>query len=239
MTSDMRQQPSVARFGFWAALATGLLTLVTFAIAIATPPLSGSLCRQDCISYPYLDIAERFPRDYYWMFPGLLATLAYTALMAALHARAAPDRRATAGFALGLALMAAFALLTDYYAQLAMIQPSVIAGEREGLALWSQYNPHGLFIALEELGYLLMSLSLAAMAPTLDRSSRLERVVRIVFTGGALVTLLVFAGFLWHLGHRRGYLFEIAVISIDWLVLISTSFVLVVVFRRELRGSDA
>jgi hypothetical protein len=59
---------SVARFGFWAALATGLSTLVTFAIAIAPPPLSGQLCKEGCLSYPYLDIAVRFPRDYFWLF---------------------------------------------------------------------------------------------------------------------------------------------------------------------------
>lgn len=32
-------------------------------------------------------------------------------------------------------------------------------GETEGITLLTQYNAHGIFIALEELGYLLMSLS--------------------------------------------------------------------------------
>lgn len=53
---------SAATFGFWIALATGIATLATFAIAVATPPLSGQLCQQNCFLYPYLDIAERFPR---------------------------------------------------------------------------------------------------------------------------------------------------------------------------------
>src|SRR5688572_12928558 len=91
-TAPLRSPGADSTFGFWAALGTGVTTLVTFAIAISMPPLSGPLCKEGCFSYPYLDIAARFPRDYFWMFPALLATLLYVAFMLGLQARARPER---------------------------------------------------------------------------------------------------------------------------------------------------
>lgn len=79
-TSDARHvqnTPAIraARFGHRVALAAGTMTLATFAVAIATPPLSGQLCKVGCVAYPYLDVASRFPRDYYWLFGAIPATL--------------------------------------------------------------------------------------------------------------------------------------------------------------------
>jgi hypothetical protein len=228
-----RQRLAIARFGYVAALGTGVMTLVSFGIAIFTPPLSGSLCREGCIEYPFLDIAARFPRDYVWMFPAIVATLFYVALMIALHARAADERRPLASFAVALSAMAALVLVVDYFVQLSVIQPSVLAGETDGIALLTQYNPHGLFIALEEVGYLLMSVSLACMAPAVSRATRLERVARWLFVGGLVVNVLAFAWISLRLGHARGYLFEIAVISVNWLVLVVAAFMLAAVFHRD------
>ena len=174
MTDQQDPRLANARFGFWTALSTGVTTLISFGIAIVTPPVSGSFCREDCIGYPYLEIAGRFPRDYYWMFPAIVATLLYVALMVGLHGRAAAESKSFSLFAVVLAAMAALLLVGDYFIQLAVVQPSILAGEADGISLLTQYNPHGLFIALEELGYLLMSASLACVAPTLSRATRLE-----------------------------------------------------------------
>ena len=234
-----RQALGVARFGYWAALATGLATLVTFGIAIGTPPLSGPLCEDGCFEHPYLDIAARFPRDYYWMFPAMPAMLLYVAFMVGLHARVAPERKVVAQLGLALAVMAALTIVGDYFIQLAVIQPSLLAGEADGISLLTQYNPHGIFIALEELGFLLMSLSLGCMAPALPGSTRLERVVRWIFVGGLVVNALALTWFLLRYGHAREYRFEITVITVDWLVLIAGAFIMVVVFRRDMAGAAA
>jgi hypothetical protein len=226
--------PADSRFGFWAALATGIATLVTGAIAISTPPLSGPLCREGCVRYPYLDIAARFPRDYFWMFPALLATMLYVAFMLALQARATHARRLMGQLGVALAVLGALTLLGDYFVQLAVVQPSLLAGETGGLSLLTQYNPHGIFIALEELGYLLMSASLACMAPALPGATPLERAVRRLFVGGLVVALAALVYFMLRHGHRREYFFEIAVIAIVWLTMIPGAFMMAVVFRRDL-----
>ena len=222
---------SAARFGFWAATGTALSTLITFGIAIATPPLSGPLCRAGCFSYPYLDIEARFPRDYVWLFPAILATLFYLAFMVALHARMGPGGKLFGELGLALSVMAALTLVGDYFVQLAVVQPGVRNAEADGISLLSQYNPHGLFIALEELGYLLLSLSLVCVVPALSRATRLERAIRWLFLTGFVVNVLSLCWFLLRYGHQREYLFEITVISVDWLVLIVCGFLAAAVFR--------
>jgi hypothetical protein len=225
------------RFGFWAALATGITTTITFLIAILTPPLSGPLCQASCLRYPYLDAAQRFPRDYYWLFSGLVAILCYLAFMVALRGRASASGRPVAEFGLLMGGMAGLVLFGDYFVQLAVVQPSLLAGETDGIPLLTQYNPHGVFIALEELGYLLVGLSLACMIPALSRRVRLERFLRRLFLGGLVVDILALSFFLYQYGHRREYRFEIAVISIDWLVLIVGAFAMATVFRRDIRAT--
>ena len=226
-----------AQFGLWAALATGVTTLATAGIAISTPPLSGPLCTEGCFRYPYLGIGARFPRDYFWMFPALLATLLYVAFMLGLQARAAPERRLVGQFGVALSVMGAFSLLSDYFLQVAVIQPSILAGEADGISLLTQYNPHGIFIALEELGYLLMSASLACMGLASSSATRLERAVRGLFVGGLVASLTALAYCTVEYGHRREYLFEIMIISLVWLTLIPGAFMMAVVFYRDVSAA--
>ena len=77
------------------------------------------------------------------------------------------------------------------------------------------------------------------MLPALSRSSRLERAIRWLFVGGLVVNLVALSWFLLRYGHDRGYLFEITVISVDWLVLIVGAFMAAAVFRRDLAAALA
>ncbi|MBI5544293.1 MAG: hypothetical protein HY901_10415 [Deltaproteobacteria bacterium] len=153
---------------------------------------------------------------------------------AALLRRRAGDRaRVVAQLGVALSVMAASVIVGDYFVQVSVVQPSVLGGETDGISLLTQYNPHGVFIALEELGFLLMSLSLLCMAPALSKETRLERATRWLFIGGWVVNFVALAGVLLRYGNQRGYLFEVIVISVDWLVLIIGAFLMVPVFRRD------
>ena len=74
-------EKSILKFGYTISLATALLTIITFAIAILTPPLSGPFCTTGGFLYPYTDIAGRFPRDYYWMYPAMVLMVSYLLMM--------------------------------------------------------------------------------------------------------------------------------------------------------------
>jgi hypothetical protein len=218
----------------WIAVATAVLTVVTFGIAASTPPLSGPFCEsQACFTYPYSGIETRFPRDYWWMLPAMLLMLFYVWLVACIYefAPAAKKIFGLSGFA--VAGLASLILLLDYYVQLAVIQPSLLKGETDGIALWTQYNPHGVFIALEELGYILMGVSYGCLAWVFTGPGKVERAIRWVLGAGFFATIGSLVYFLLAYGNEREYRFEVTVISIEWIVLLGASILLAVRFRRS------
>lgn len=218
--------------GFYTAIATTLLTVVTFGIAILTPPLSGPYSRGNPIQYPFWDIVSRFPRDYYWMYPAILLTLIFVVLIVCIHHYASGEKKIFSHIALSFALISASLLIADYFIQISVIQPSLVNGETEGIALLTQYNPHGIFIALEDAGYLLMSFAFLFAAPVFSGANRLERGIRRVFITGFILTMVALVIISASYGIHREYRFEVAAITINWMVLIVSSILLSVLFKR-------
>jgi hypothetical protein len=76
--------------------------------------------------------------------------------------------------------------------QFSVIPASLINGETEGIALLTQYNPHGVFIALEELGYFMMSFSFLFIAPVFANNNRIEKSIRWIFIMAFIITIVAF-----------------------------------------------
>jgi hypothetical protein len=205
------------RFAAWlcATLSAG-----TLAVAMATPPVTGPFCTEGCFVYPYLDILPRFPRDYLWMFLAIPQLGSFLLLLAALHAHAKPGDHAWSLSGLAFGTIASGTLMVTYWVQLAVIQPSLLQGETDGIALLTQFNPHGLFIALEEIGYLLIALSLGLMSGTIQGRGRLLAFARWSFRLAPLAAVAATAWAATTFGHAREYRLEVALIAIDMLVLI-------------------
>jgi hypothetical protein len=225
-------------FGFYSAILTTVLTVTAFGFAITAIPISGANCVNDCISYPYLDTAARFPQDFLWMPFAMILILAYVALMAAIHAAAPDSRKIFSQVGLSFSLITAAILLSDYFLQFSVIPASLLHHETDGLPLLIQYNPRGVFIALEELGYWMMSFSFLFMAPVFVGKSRLERSVRWVFLAAFGLTVAAFVTVSVLYGLERLERFEVAVISIDWLALILNGILLSRVFRRQSQPAE-
>jgi hypothetical protein len=224
------------RLGFYCSILTTLFTVVTFGIAFNTPPLSGPYSIGPSFNYPYLDIASRFPRDYFWMFPALILTAIYVVLMICIYQNTPRVRKVFSQTSLAFALISAGILFTDYFLQLSVIQPSLVNGEKDGISILTQYNPHGIYIALEDLGYSLMSVSFLFLAPVFSGKNRVEKALRWIFSSNFILTIssLIFISVIY--GIHREYRFEVAVISINWLSLIIAGILLSVVFRRGMRS---
>ena len=221
------------KVGIFFSLITTVLTLITFSIAFFTPPLSGPYCTGGCFSYPYTDIATRFPRDYYWMFPAILLAISYFVLMACIHFAAAESHKIFGHIGSSFALISMLILVTDYFLQLTVIQPSLLSGETDSIGLLSQFNAHGIFIALEEIGFLFMSLSMVSMVPLFFGKSRIEKGIQVVFVLCFILTILSLVAYSIQYGVNREYRFEIAAISINWLSLLIAGPLLTVFFSRE------
>ncbi|HEX8940942.1 MAG TPA: hypothetical protein VF763_12350 [Candidatus Limnocylindrales bacterium] len=221
------------RLGSWAAFLVALSAAVALAVGVTTPPRSGAFCTADCVTYPYTDVAAFVPGDYLWMYPALLVTGLLAVLTACLAVVVPNGRRALGLGATALAVVAAASLAIDYAVQLAAVQPSLLHGETAGLSLLSMYNPHGVFIAIEDLGYFTMGLAFLAAAAALPRRSGLERaVVALLALGGALLVglLLVLAPLL---GADLGYQYEVLAMAVGWGTLIVAGPLLGVALRRE------
>lgn len=228
----METDITMKKFGFYISLSLAILTIFTFTIAILTPPLSGPFCQGNCYAYPFHNIADRYPRDYYWMFPAMILSLVYVIFTISIHTASPGDRKIYGRIAVAIAIMAASTLLTCYFVQVTVIQPSLLNGETEGIALWSQYNPHGLFIALEELGYIMMVISFPFLAFTYIPANKTEKMLKWTFLAGFAVAVITFLMILFKFGINREYRYEVAIICIDWLILILAGIFQSIAFKR-------
>jgi hypothetical protein len=209
-----------ARFGFPSAILLAVMAAMGFALGVFTPPRSGPFCSLDCTLYPYYpDAARFFPRDYWWMLPGITLSPLVLTLVACVHFCIAPARRLFSLLGVCFSAIATAFISLDYLAQVLVVQPGMVHGQGDGMALLTQYNPSGLFILLEDLGYLLLaktflSLTLALPAGKGCRGLR--------WTLG-VVSSLAFLSFLFmgvRFGIEMALPFELAVITVVWLGLI-------------------
>lgn len=223
-----------ARLGFWLAILTTVTTTVALCIAVTTLPISGPFCPSHCVTYPYENetVVDHVPHDYLWMYPGLLMAPLVLMLMVCIHHAAAAEKKLFSQSAVIFAAIYAAVISVDYYIQIAVIQPSLLRGEFEGVALISQYNPHSIFIALEDLGYLLLGIAFLLMAPVFPPRDRLARALRWLLGGSGLLVVVAFL--LYHViyGHQLEYRFEVLVIALDWTVLIVAGLLLAFWFKR-------
>jgi hypothetical protein len=225
------------RVGLYSAILTVVTTVITFGLAITAVPNSGAGCRVDCVGYPYLGTLSEFPSDYLWMPPAMILFVVYVVLVASIHAQASPQKWVYGQIGLSFALLSAVVLLGDYFVQFSVVPISLMNGQTEGITLLTQYNPYGVFFVLEELGYLLMSLSFVFLAPVFAHQGRLASAVRWVFVAGFVLTTAFLVVISAYYGLERMDRFEVAAISIDWLVLVVNGILLSVLFRRRLKQS--
>ena len=172
------------------------------------------------------------------MYPGLLPAPLFVILLIGLHGRTSVDRKPFTRVAIAFGAMAATMLTAVYFVQLRFVQPAVLRGELDGLAPWTQYNPHGMFIALEEAGYMLMGAAFLFAALALSIENRLMRAVRIVVLVGFVSVTTAFVALSVLYGFDVEYRFEVAAITIDWTVLIVAGALLAIAYRTRSRAAS-
>ena len=240
-TAPMSRQ-LVAWLGSWTAILVAVAAVAALALGVTTPPRSGPFCTLDvverCVEYPYTDVAAYIPRDYLWMYPAILLGPLFVVLVICIQQAAAVRKTIFGQVAVVFAAIAGAVLFVGYFIQLTVMQPSLLKGEVEGLSLFSQYNPHGVFIALEDIGYVLMGAAFLFLAPLFDGSSRLERGLRLLFTTSAVIVFVALVLLAIAYGSDLEYRFEVASITVTWLTLIVGGGLLNLYFRRATRESE-
>jgi polyferredoxin len=119
-SKQLNGKENYARFGRIISLITSLLTVITFGIAVCTPPLSGPFCTGSCFEYPFSDIASRFPRDYYWMYFAIILSFSYLIMMITIYQIAPENKKLFGMLGVTFAIMASLILITNYFIQVSI-----------------------------------------------------------------------------------------------------------------------
>jgi hypothetical protein len=229
-------QKTFLTFGSYASFILSLLTMLTFGFAMTAIPSAGPYCPGNCMDYPFPDMLLYYPRDYHWMYLAVFQLFAFVVFMVSNHYMANAAQKLFTLLSIAFALISATVLLLAYFTQFSVVPISVMKGETDGIALITQYNEHGLFIAMEELGYITMSLALFFLAFAFAKQSRLEKGIRLMLIGQFILNVLAFLFYALKFGIERSYLFEVATITINWLTLIVVGFLLAIFYRKRLRN---
>jgi len=223
------------RFGYYFSIAMTVITLITFGFAMTAVPISGAFCPGDCIEYPYLDTLNQYPKDFLWMYFAIFLTIVYVGFIVSIHYYASNEKKIFSQTGLTFSIISTVILAGAYFIQSSVIPASLMNGETEGVPMLIQYNPHGIFVVLEELGYIMMSLSFLFIAFVFTDKSRIEKIIRWIFILAFILTIISFTIITIQHGIVRKDRFEVAVISIDWLVLIINGILISLVFKRVLK----
>jgi hypothetical protein len=168
------------------------------------------------------------------MYPMLLLLLAAVALAVTVHGLADAERSLASHTGVLLGTAATTLLVADYGIQLAAVQPALLAGEGGDVVLWSQYNPHGLFIALEDVGYAVWGLAFVLLGCALAGRRRTARsTAGWTLLAGGTATLVALVAYTLAYRSALDYRFEVTAIALAWLTLATSAALVVVDLRRS------
>ena len=200
----------------------------------AVPP-AGPYCPGDCMSYPFSDILSYYPRDYYWMYLAIFQLFGYLIFIVSNHFITRIEKKLFSFLSVAFALISTIVLLIAYFVQFSVVPMSMMKGETEGIALLTQYNGHGIFIAMEDLGYITMSISFLFLSFIFSHKNRLERTIRIILISAFVLTVVSFVFYTIKFGIDRSYRFEVATITINWLTTISIGILVSIFIKNRLK----
>jgi predicted permease len=111
------------------------------------------------------------------------------------------------------------------------VQTSLVRGEVDsGASILSQYNPHGVFVALEDVGYLTMCLAFLATGAALAPIRRSERALRGILVVAGAIGVVALPVLMVLLGTDLEYHYEVLSLTLCWLALIPIG---ILVFRAS------
>ena len=231
----MNTEKMILKFGLYSSLSLVIMTVITWSFAMIAVPPAGPYCPGDCMSYPFLDILSYYPRDYYWMYLAVFQLFAYLLFIVSIHFIASIEKKLFSFISVAFSLISSIVLLIAYFVQFSVVPMSMMKGETDGIALITQYNGHGIFIAMEDLGYITMSISFLFLAFIFSMKNRLEKAIRLILIMAFLFTVVSFIYYSIEFGIDRSYRFEVATITINWLVTITAGILISILIKKRLK----
>lgn len=221
------------KVGIYSSTFLSIMTIITFGFAIIAVPPTGPFCQGNCLEYPYIDSLRQYPKDYIWIYLAIFQLIGYLIFMASVYKNTDENRKIFSFTGVIFAIIASTVLLANYFIQFAVIPISLMNNETEGIAILTQYNDHGIFIALEELGYLMIGLSFFSIAPCLSFVDKKERYIKAVLLSPFLLSIIALIYISLKYGIDRSYRFEVVIITFTYLSFVSIGFMMSKYLRRK------
>ena len=225
VTADVPRAPlrGIPRLGYWSALMTALLAAIFLAMG-----MFGSSYTEG-ITYPYVLTTIRSV-DYLLWIPAFFMAFTVIILLCCLHAQAPPEKKIYSEISLAFGILYAAIMIPDLFLQWTVVLPSLAHNETAAISLLSQYNPHGVFIAIESLGYLLLDTALLFTAAVFTGKARLERALKWLFITAFILNIAMFLVIL--LTRNNIVVFEVVAVTVNVAVLITAGILLSRWFTR-------
>lgn len=227
--------PRTIKQGYYISVALALSTFITFAFAMIAVPPCGPYCTGDCIEYPYLDTLRQYPRDYIWLYLALAQSIIFLIYASYQYLTCNQNKKIFSYPGANLAVISTGILLLTYYVNAIVIPQSLSMGQTEGIALLTMYNENGVFIAQEEIAYILMAISLFFISLAMDARTVKEKWLRLILKLPLIVSIIAYVYFSIKYGFERSYRFEVAAITINWLTLITAGILHAVILKSQLK----
>lgn len=231
----MQKEEVTLRFGLYSSLILTFLTIITWGFAMIAVPPSGPYCPGNCMDYPFSDLLTYYPRDYFWMYLAVFQLFGYLIFVVSNHFIAQDPKKMFGFLSVSFALITTVVLLIAYVIQFSVVPISMMKGETEGIAILTQYNGHGIFIAMEDLGYFTMSISFLFLALVFSTKTRLEKTIRLVLVSAFILTAFSFVVYTIQFGIDRSYRFEVAAITINWLATIIVGILIALLLKSRIK----
>lgn len=224
---------NLLKAGKYASLTVAFLTIITFIFAMIAIPISGANAPVDTeFSYPFLNTLKQFPGDFIWQYFAMIQIISFLIFINIIKINLPSNKQLYANISSHFALLSSGVLLINYYCQVMVIPSSLAANNTEGIGLIIQYNPYGLFIAMEELGYILMSMSLFSIAPIFSKKSN-GFTVKLTIIIASILAFISFVSITAIYGVNKLDRFEVAIMTITWFSLIIVGILVNRLFNKE------
>jgi hypothetical protein len=177
--------------------------------------------------------ALKFPVDAILLYSfSLCIATPYLLTVLALHYLVPEELRIWSHAALLFAVIYTVYVTLNYVVQLATVLPMTLAGTLGGFRVFDQ-TPHSLFWDVDALGYIFLGFSTLAASFVFERNKADRWLKYILLANGLVNPVIAFVYFYPH------FSYTLLLIALPWVVTAPGSLLLLALFFRRLRSSEA
>jgi hypothetical protein len=160
------------------------------------------------------------------LIPSLVLAPAFLIVLVCVHSMTTADRRIWTRLAVAFATAYVPLVCTAYVVELLVVEPLLLQGETQRVALLTLASKHSIFNAIDGLGYVFMGLATLFAAPAFSGSALDLWIRRLFFANAVLIVPVVLTYFV-----DRRFIYA----AFPWAITVPGATILLALFFRRAR----